>query len=96
MVEDSQSNGCFTDPPGTNKSDRGEVLDKINDPLDQLVAPKTGPWWWGRGFAECARCKYEIPSALAVEVADLIRVCSVDSEVDKARVILTEQFMSVL
>ena len=45
VVEDSQSDGCFPDSPGTNESDRIEIFGKTDGLLDQLVAPKAGPRW---------------------------------------------------
>ena len=34
MVEDSKSNGCFSDPPWTNESDRSEVFSESDDLFD--------------------------------------------------------------
>ena len=48
VVEDSQGDGCFPDPPRTDESDGCEIFSETNDLVDQLVASKTGPWWWGR------------------------------------------------
>jgi len=53
MVEDRQSNRCFPNPPCTNESNWSEGFCETDDPFDELVAPKTGPWWWGRGFTRC-------------------------------------------
>ena len=48
VVEDSQSDGSFADPPWTDESEWSEVLSKTDDPLDQLVTPETGPRRRGR------------------------------------------------
>ena len=48
VVEDGQSNRCFPDPSWTNEGEWGEVFCETDDLLDQIVAPKTGPRWWGR------------------------------------------------
>ena len=99
MVEDSQRDGRFPDSPRTNESDRIEIFGKTDDILDQLVAPKTCSWGWGRGFTRCARCKYERLGALLIKVADLVRVwvtVSVDSAVDMARIKLTEKFLPLV
>ena len=71
VEEDSQSDGCFADPPWTDESDWGEVFSEADDLLDQFVASATGPRRRGRGFTRHATCKYEIPDSLVVEVADL-------------------------
>ena len=47
-VEDGQSNGRFPDPGWTDQGDWCEVFSEDDDPLDQLVASETSPWWWGR------------------------------------------------
>jgi len=43
MVENSQGDGRFANPPSTDESDRSKVLGEINYPLDQLIASKEGP-----------------------------------------------------
>ena len=48
MVEDSQSDGGFSDPSRTDESDWSEVFCEADNLLDQLIAPKTGPRWRGR------------------------------------------------
>ena len=48
VVEDSQSNGCFSDSSCADEGDRNEIFCETDDILDQLVAPETGPWWRGR------------------------------------------------
>ena len=48
VVEDGESNGCFTNPPWTDKSDWSEIFDKTNNTLDELLAPEAGPGRLGR------------------------------------------------
>jgi len=48
VVKDSQSDGRLADSAGTNESDGCEVCCQINDLLDQLATPETGPWRRGR------------------------------------------------
>ena len=48
VVEDSQSDGSFPNPPCTDEGDWGEVFREVDDFLDQLVAPETGPRWQRR------------------------------------------------
>ena len=52
VVEDSESDGCLPDPTCADESDRRAALSEANDPLDQLVASETGPWWRGRQFTK--------------------------------------------
>ena len=58
VVEDSQSNGRFSDATGTNQRDGSQVLRKANDTLDEFFASKTSFRRWGRRFSEYARFKY--------------------------------------
>ena len=51
VVEDSQGDRCFSNPPWTNESDRSEIFCKANDRFDQLVTSKTGPQRQGRQFS---------------------------------------------
>ena len=48
VVEDGQSDGRFPNAAWTDQSDWGKVFYEANDPVDQLVASKTGSWWRGR------------------------------------------------
>ena len=52
MVEDSESNGRFANPTGTDQSNCIEVLDKIKDALDQIVATETSLRRRRRQFSE--------------------------------------------
>ena len=52
VVEDRQSDGRFPNPSCTDESDWGQVVCETDDLPDQLVAPETGPRWWGRQFSE--------------------------------------------
>ena len=47
VVEDSESDRCFPNPPRTDESDGFEVLGKSDDVPNQLIASKAGPWGWG-------------------------------------------------
>ena len=92
VVEDSQSDGSFSNPPWTDESDWSEAVNEADNFLNQQVTPKTGPWRRGREFTECARGGCETLDGLVVEVADLVRVwasVSVDSAVERAWVTLT-------
>ena len=51
VMEDSQSDGSFADPPWTDESEWSEVFSKADDLLDQLVTSETGPRWRGREFS---------------------------------------------
>ena len=51
VVEDSQSDGGFPNPPCTDEGNRGEVSCEADDLLDQLVAPEAGPWRRRRQFS---------------------------------------------
>ena len=73
MVEDSESDGGFPNPPWTNESDWGEVVSETDNLLDQFVTPKTAPCWWGRELTGCAICIYEVLGASVVEVTGLVR-----------------------
>ena len=59
MVEDSQGDGRFPDPPCTDESNWSEVFREANNLLDQFIASETGPWRWGRGLSGCAGLKYK-------------------------------------
>ena len=48
VVKDGQSNRRLADPAGTDESNWSKIFCKADDPLDQLVAPKTCPRWRGR------------------------------------------------
>ena len=48
VVEDCQRDRRLSDPASTGESDGVEVFCKTNDALDELFAPKTGSWRWGR------------------------------------------------
>ena len=50
MVEDTESNGCFSYAPCTDKSDGVKVFSEVNDLIDQLIAPETGLWRQGSYF----------------------------------------------
>ena len=51
VVENGQGNGCLPDSPGTDESDRNEVLGEVDYILDQFVASKEGPRWGRREFS---------------------------------------------
>ena len=59
VVKDGQSDGRLADPAGTNESNWGQVFCEPNDLLDQLVASKEIPRWWGWEFSGYARFRYE-------------------------------------
>ena len=57
VMEDGQSDGCFSNPSSTDEGHRGEVFRETNDPLNQLATSEAGPWCrWGR-FARYPGCK---------------------------------------
>ena len=73
VVEDSQGDGCFPDPPWTDESDWIEGFSDTDDLLNQLVTSEAGPWPWGRGLSRYARYKCEELDSSVVEPADLSR-----------------------
>ena len=42
VVEDSQGNGRFSDPPCADESDWSEVFHETNEICDQFIASETG------------------------------------------------------
>ena len=48
VVEDCQRDRRLSDPASTGESDGVEVFCKTNNALNELFAPKTGSWRWGR------------------------------------------------
>jgi len=66
VMEDGQSGSCLANSTETDESDRNEVFSETNYLLDQLVAPKGGPRWWGRGFSRHARVEYKTTGPLTV------------------------------
>ena len=48
MMEDSESDGRFSDSPWTDECNWSVIFREINDLFDQLVTSETGPRWWGR------------------------------------------------
>ena len=66
VVEDSQRDGRFADPSGTDGSDWFKVFSEADNRFDQLVTPKTGPWWLGWGFSECAGHAHQVLGLLIV------------------------------
>ena len=52
MVKNSQSDGCFSNTPCTNKSDWSELFCEIDDLLDQFITPETGSRLRRRQFSE--------------------------------------------
>ena len=73
VVKDSQSDGCFPDPPWTDESNWGDVFCQTDDPLDQLVTSETGPRRWGRWFSKYTGCERKVMDSSVVEAADLVR-----------------------
>ena len=47
VVEDGQGDGRLANPASTNQSNWREMFSEINNLLDQLVASKEDPRWWG-------------------------------------------------
>ena len=72
LMEDGESDGCFSDPPWTDESDWGEFFSEIDDLLDQLATSETGSWRWRRRFPKRTRYIYQAVYSLVVEVADLV------------------------
>ena len=66
VVEGSQGDGCLPDPACTDESDGSEIFYEANDLLDESVASKQGPWWWGWGLPRCTRFRYEMVDPLVV------------------------------
>ena len=59
VVEDSEGDGCLSNPARADESDWNEVLGEIDYLLDQLVTSKERPWWQRRRFPKYATFKYE-------------------------------------
>ena len=51
VMEDGESDGCFSNPPWTDESDWSEVFSEIDDLIDQLGTSEAGPRWRGRRFS---------------------------------------------
>ena len=66
VMENGQSGGCLANSTGTDESDWSEAFRETNNLLDQLVAPKGGPRWRGRGFSGYARVEYKSMDPLIV------------------------------
>jgi hypothetical protein len=47
VVEDGESDGRLATPASTNQSNRRERFRESDSLLDQLVASKEDPRWWG-------------------------------------------------
>ena len=60
VVEDGESDGRLADPAWTNQSNWSGALSEVNYLLDQFVATKDGPRWWGRRFSGYTRLEYQI------------------------------------
>jgi len=43
VVEDGQGDGCFSNPPCTNESDRSEMFREADDLFNQILASETSP-----------------------------------------------------
>ena len=66
VVENSQGDGGLANSASTDENYWKEVLSEIDYPLDQLVASKEGPRWWGREFTRYAMSKCKILGPLVV------------------------------
>ena len=66
VVENSQGDGGLANSASTNERNWDEVPSEIDNLRDQLVAPKEGPRWRGRGFCRTTGLKYEILGPLVV------------------------------
>jgi hypothetical protein len=51
VVENSECDCSFPDPPRTDESDGFQVFCESNDLFDERIPPETGAWWWGRYFS---------------------------------------------
>ena len=70
VVEGSQSDGRFADPPCTDQSDGSEMFREINELLDQILASETGPRWRWRWLSRYARYEYETSGPSVVGITD--------------------------
>ena len=52
VVENSERNAGFPDPPCADESDGFKIFSESDDLLNQFIASETGPWGRGRGFTE--------------------------------------------
>ena len=71
VVKGSQSDGCFPDPSWTNESYRTEVFGEIDELLNQVVAPETGPRPRGRWLPRYTRYRCKLQNSSVVEAVDL-------------------------
>ena len=73
IVEDGKDDGCLAYSVGADQSDGGEALGRMNDSLNQLVAPKEESRWRRRKFPKFTRCKSKTSGMLVTEFADPFR-----------------------
>ena len=72
VVEDSESDGRFSDSSRTNESDWSEGFSDTNNPFDHVVASETSSRPRGRRLSEYAGCEIEWLGSLIIEAADLV------------------------
>ena len=60
IMDESQGNGCLANSTSTNESNGCKVFSKGNNLLNQFVASKTGPWWWGRQLPKWNTIDYRL------------------------------------
>ena len=81
MVEDSEGDIRFANPPYTDESDWGDVLCEADDLLDQPVTSEADPWRWGWRLLGCTRFKYKALDQLVVYIVDRFKPChSLDNQ----------------
>jgi hypothetical protein len=71
VVEDSESNRRFPDPPRTDESDGFEVFGESDDLLNQLVTPEKVPGGRGRRFTGLGDGKHSVVDGCQVEPTKL-------------------------
>ena len=71
VVEDSQSDGGFPNPPCTDESDWGEIFCEVDDLFDQIVAPETGPRQWRGKFSRRDAMQSKTANSMEFEIANL-------------------------
>jgi len=71
VVEDGESNGCFSNPPYADEGDWSEIFCEVDNLLDQVLASETGPRRWGRRLSKSPKCKYETLDSPVVGTTNL-------------------------
>ena len=72
MVEDSEGNGGFLNPPWTDEGNWGKAFCETDDLLDQFIASETDLGSWGGDSPRGMLCEGKTVDPMLFEVADLV------------------------